>query len=112
MTKNLLSSFDEFLNENLHHQEGKTNFRDTIDNGDLVVAMFFDHTKNQYNEDVLWSEIVDILNQYCDFVEYCITDSVCEFVGSSVNEKTIEEIKASLAKYKNRCTNFDVYIAK
>lgn len=74
--------------------------------------MFFDSTKNHYNKDVLWSEVVDILNQHCDLVEYCITDSVCEFVGSSVDKKTLDEIKASLAKYKDRCTNFDVYIAK
>jgi hypothetical protein len=105
MSKNI-ATFEDFLNEN------ETNFRDQIESGDLIVAMFFDHTKIQYNENVLWREVIDILTQYCDFVDYCVTDTVCEFVGSPVDENIIEEIKTSLSKYTSRCTNFDVYITK
>jgi hypothetical protein len=100
-----LSSFNNFINE-----AKENSFQERIQPGDLVVTMFFDHTKNQYNEHVLWNNIIDIINTHCNFEEYCVTDSVCEFIASSCDESKVASIRKEVEKFKSSFTNFDVYI--
>jgi len=101
-----ISSFSSFINE-----AKENSFQESIQPGDLVVALFFDHTKNMYNTPQLWEDVIKIINSYCDLEEYCVTDSVCEFIATGCDESVIGNIRKEVEKFKSSFTNFDVYIA-
>jgi hypothetical protein len=100
-----ISSFNSFINE-----AEENSFQEKIQPGDLVVTMWFDHTKNQYNEHVLWEDVIEIINRHCDLEDYCVTDSVCEFIASGCDESAVSSIRKEVEKFKSSFTNFDVYI--
>lgn len=126
---NNLKNFDNFLNES---NEGikepiEEPFRDIVG---IVITLFFDHTKNKNNDKPLWIEIKDIAEKNgCDLQDYCVTDSVCEFVfqpnfdgayqkmyQSSYTgkikeyvENAVKNMYDEVGKLKSNFTNYDVY---
>ena len=84
--------------------------------GSIIVALFFDSSKQQNNSRELWARIIEFAGDYeinCRLVQYIVTDSVVEFEFKQKRpgryDSAIRAMVANLEEYQNKFTSYDIY---
>lgn len=109
-----INLFENWLNEMGPRHESKQKLRGEVNVGDLVVALFFDSSKSQYNTHALWERVIEAVYEHTDcdnLVDYCATNTVCEFIFEDCSTD-VSTIKRTLQAFSSDCTNMDVYYVR
>lgn len=84
-------------------------------NGSIIVALFFDSSKQKNNAQGLWDKVITMCEQTgCTIRRYYVTDSVCELEFKPDDRrpeygKIVRQIEVELAKMKSMITTYDIY---
>jgi hypothetical protein len=106
-----IRTFESFLDE-----AGAPKVQYTLTGHDsmgIVVVMFFDSTTIKNNKKPLWDKVIKIIEGAdCTFVDYGVTQSVCEMIcypKSLDPTEAIKKIQSGLSALKGVFTASDVY---
>jgi hypothetical protein len=84
--------------------------------GSVVLALFFDHTKQSNNSKELWARIIEFAGDpeiNYRLVQYFVTDSVVEFEFKPKRpgryDVGIRAMESNLEEYQNKFTSYDIY---
>jgi hypothetical protein len=109
--KNLFS-FSEFVNELQAPKVQYTNLTGNDSTG-IVVVMFFDSSTINNNKKPLWDKVIKIIESSdCTFVDYGVSQTLCEMIcypQALDPTEAIKKIQKGLSALKNQFTASDVY---
>jgi hypothetical protein len=86
------------------------------ESGSIVVAIFFDHTKQANNSKQLWSSVIEFAGDpetNLSLVKYFVTDSVVEFEFRPKRrgryDAVVREMESRIEELQNMFTSYDIY---
>jgi len=84
-------------------------------NGSIIVALFFDSSKQKNNAQGLWDKVITMCEQTgCTIRRYYVTDSACELEFKPDDRRPeygeiVSQIEKGLAKMESMITTYDIY---
>lgn len=84
--------------------------------GNVVVALFFDHSKQQNNSQKLWSRVIEFASDpevNFSLKKYFVTDSVVEFEFKPMQrgryDMAINALSKNIDEMQGAFTSYDIY---
>ena len=110
----------EEIKKTLIDEAQSPSYKSEHEDNNLVAAIYFSWTKNDNNNQSLWTEVIETIEENdCVLINYVVTDSVCEFEfkpdTAGISQDLLEDIRYSVIDalkpiVSSKATGYDVYI--
>ena len=106
----------EELKQTLNEIKAPVSLKGKHEPGSIVVAIFFDHTKQANNSKQLWASVIEFAGDpetNLSLAKYFVTDSVVEFEfrpkGRGRYDTVVREMESRISELQNMFTSYDIY---
>jgi len=106
----------EEIKKTLNEVKAPLSLKGKHDSGSIVVAVFFDHTKQANNSKRLWATVIEFAGDpetNLSLTKYFVTDSVVEFEfkpkGRGRYDTVVREMENRIEELQAMFTSYDIY---